>query len=298
MHINAFLTAQTLSLFGVRSSASAPPAESALGVVARKVADAAVTLSVRVDPAKPAEPEPGGLRGHIPTGNVRRKPDGGITNTDKPIRSPGGSIDEFRAKWTKAEAEFAKVEAEQRAFEAEHGFTRRATDALRNTYYEARAGALPQPTFSSRDDALTFALRRTSELRNAVRWVASEGRAGTRDGLAAMTEQLGAKEAKRYYERAKDHGEAGRMEAFIADTLLAGAFDVSGPTHTLDGADSRLEAFTVSWRGQTLLAFDPDLGEFVQFDARGTPLIPDGARRPDGGQPQDDSQSPRVDIQA
>jgi len=286
MHINASLTAQTLSLFGVRSSGIASPGESALGTVARKVADAAVTLSVRVDPAKPAEPEPGGLRGHIPTGNVRRKPDGGITNMDGSRPSPREMYARIMSNLAKGLAEGAKLEAEQRAFEAEHGFTQRATDALRNVYYKARAGTLPQPTFSSRDDALTFALRQTSDLRNAVRSIALDARRSTESWQTDVAEKLGAKEAKRLTAMSKDSAEAGRMEAFIADTLLSGAFDVSGPTHTLDGADSRLEAFTVSWRGQTLLAFDPDLGEFVQFDRQSNAMN------------HDEWQQNRVDLHA
>ncbi|MEQ8967681.1 MAG: hypothetical protein RID91_17840 [Azospirillaceae bacterium] len=234
--------------------------------------DAALPVDFNLSTAGQYIRDSGMLGEKPPMDTMWTKPDGGVTNME------GGGLarrrlhEMFTLAMARGLNRVLNREAEQSAFEAEHGFRPRNTEALRNVYNEARAGTLSIPSFSSREDAMDFALRMAGDLQSATRSVATGARHNDPETLQPMIEALGAEPAKIIRAQSKDRAEAGRMEAFIADTLLRGALDVSGPTHTLDGADSRVEAVTLSWQGEKLLTLDPDQDSYTYFDSAGNAL--------------------------
>ncbi|MEQ8966019.1 MAG: hypothetical protein RID91_09360 [Azospirillaceae bacterium] len=203
---------------------------------------------------------------------------GGLTN-----RELLAQRDAHRARMDARQAEH---EAKTRAFQEEHGFRQRATDSLRNTYHKARAGAFGADHFSSRAEAMEFALRMASGIRSAVRNVETAARVSSNEWQADVTQKLGAEETAQLTARYKDSGEAGRMEAYIYSARLEKSLEVSGETYTLDGEDSRLGAFTISWGGEKLVAVNEDRETFTYFDAAGNALT------------HDEWQETRVDIRA
>ncbi|MEQ8965886.1 MAG: hypothetical protein RID91_08685 [Azospirillaceae bacterium] len=203
---------------------------------------------------------------------------GGLTNREL--------LAQRDARQARLDARQAEHEAKMRAFKEEHGFRQRATDSLRNTYHKARAGAFGADHFSSRAEAMEFALRMASGIRSAVRRVESDARTQQPEAQALMREALGEEEAARRVSRNRDWAEAGRMEAYIYSARLEKSLEVSGDTYTLDGENSRLGAFTVSWGGEKLVAVNEDRETFTYFDAAGNGLT------------HDEWQETRVDIRA